>query len=131
MRVADGVRYNPTYVENLAEITVALVEAGAGGIFHAVGAEEIERHAFAARAARAFGPDESLIVRVPPGELKAPAARPKESSLLTDKVRRAVPRVPPIGVEEGLKRMLALEPAWRAYAKTLPDPSAKSVPAKP
>lgn len=129
MRVADGVRYNPTYVENLAEITTSLVEAGAGGIFHAVGAEEIERHEFAVRAARAFGLDPALITLVPAGEFKAPAARPKESSLITDKVRRAVPRVLPIGVAEGLKRMLAMEPAWREYAKTLPDPAAKVSPA--
>lgn len=131
MRVADGVRYNPTYVENLAAITVALVEAGSGGIFHAVGAEEIERYEFAALAASAFGLDASLIARVTAGEFKAPAARPKQSSLITDKVRRAVPGVPPIGVAEGLKRMLAMEPSWREYAKTLPDPAAKSVPAKP
>lgn len=131
MRVAEGVRYNPTYVENLAEITAGLVAAGAGGIFHAVGAEEIERVEFARRAARAFGLDESLIQAVPAGEFKAPAARPKESSLITDKVRRLLPKTPPIGVDAGLRSMLALEPKWREYARTLPDPAAKTAPANP
>jgi dTDP-4-dehydrorhamnose reductase len=128
MRVADGVRYNPTYVENLAEITVALVAAGAGGIFHVVGAEEIARAEFAARAARAFGLDVALIERVSSGEFKAPAARPKESSLITEKVRRLLPDHAPVGVAAGLNRMLAMEPAWREYAKTLPDPAAKVKP---
>ncbi len=127
MRVAD-VRYNPTYVENLAEITTALVASGVGGIFHAVGAEEISRAEFARRAARAFALDESLIQAVPAGEFKAPAARPKESSLITDKVRRLAPDSPPIGVEEGLRCMLAMEPRWREYALTLPDPAAKVAP---
>ena len=128
MRVADGVRYNPTYVENLAEITAELVAARAGGIFHVVGAEEIGRYQFAAQAANAFGLDAALIERVPAGEFKAPAARPKESSLMTDKVRRLLPKTPPVGVAAGLKSMLAMEPSWREYAKTLPDPSAKVKP---
>ncbi len=129
MRVAGGVRYNPTYVENLAEITAALVAAGAGGIFHAVGAEEIGRVEFAKRVAQAFGLDASLIQAVPTGEFKAPAARPKQSSLITEKTRRTV-SVPLLGVNEGLKRMLAMEPRWRAYAAGLPDPAAKVAPVK-
>ena len=130
MRVADGLRYNPTYVENLAEITAALVSAAAGGIFHVVGAEEIARADFARRAARAFGLDDSLIRTVPAGEFRSPAARPKESSLITDKVRRLLPNCPPLGVDAGLKRMVALGPQWRLYARTLPDPAAKTVPEK-
>ncbi len=129
MRVAD-VRYNPTYVENLAEITAGLVAAGASGVFHAVGADEIARDEFARRAARAFGLDESLIQTVPAAEFKSPTPRPKQSSLITDKVRRHLPASPPLGVDEGLRRMIAMEPAWRAYARTLPDPAAKTAPAK-
>jgi len=127
MRVAD-VRYNPTYVENLAEITTGLVDAGAGGIFHTVGAEEIARDEFARRVALAFGLDASLIQTVPAAESKSPTPRPKQSSLLTAKVRRLLPSSPPVGVEEGLRRMIAMERDWRAYAATLPDPTAKVKP---
>lgn len=127
MRVARDIRYNPTYVENLAAITVALVEKGARGVFHAVGAEEISRHEFAVRAARAFGLDERLLTPVPAASLGSPTPRPRESSLRTEKVRAAV-CVQPIGVDEGLRRMLAEEPSWRAYARTLPDPAAKVAP---
>lgn len=127
MRVSD-VRYNPTYVENLAEITAALVAAGAAGIFHTVGAEEIARDEFARRAARAFGLDEALIKTVPADEFKSPTPRPKQSSLRTDKVRRLLPDCPPVGVDAGLRAMLEMEPRWRAYARTLPDPAAKVAP---
>ncbi|MBI4059855.1 MAG: SDR family oxidoreductase [Elusimicrobia bacterium] len=127
MRVAGDLRYNPTYVENLAEITVALAAGGAGGIFHVVGAEEIARAEFARRAARAFGLDASLIEAVSVDEFKSPTARPKQTSLRTDKVRRATP-IPLLGVDEGLRRMLAMEPQWREYARTLPDPAAKVAP---
>ena len=129
MRVADDVRYNPTYVENLAEITAELAAAGASGIFHVVGAEEIVRHEFAVRVAKAFGLDAALLQRAPAAQLGSPTPRPKESSLRTDKVRAAVP-VAPVGVDEGLRRMLAAEPAWRAYARTLPDPAAKTAPTR-
>jgi dTDP-4-dehydrorhamnose reductase len=130
MLVAAGLRYNPTYVENLAEITTELVAAGASGIFHAVGAEEISRDEFARRAARAFGLDAGLIETVPAGQFRAPAARPKQTSLITDKVRRVAAACPPVGVDEGLKRMLSMEPQWRSYARSLPDPAAKVAPNK-
>lgn len=127
MRVA-ALRYNPTYVENLAEITAALVAAGAGGIFHTVGAEEVARDEFARRVARAFGLDASLIQTVPAAEFKSPTPRPKQSSLITEKVRRLLPGCPPIGVAAGLERMLAMEREWAVYARTLPDPAAKVSP---
>lgn len=119
MRVANDLAYNPTYVENLAEITAALVAKGASGIYHVVGADEVVRYDFAVRVAEAFRLDPSKIVGRPAAELQSPTPRPRESSLRTDKVRAAVgPQ--PIGVEEGLRRMLAFEPAWHEYAKTLP-----------
>ena len=127
MSVANDLRYNPTYVENLSEITVELCSAGAGGIFHVVGSEEIARHEFAVRAAKAFGLNPGLLKPVPVSEIRSPTPRPRESSLRTDKVRAAV-AIHPIGVAEGLSRMLALESAWRAYARTLPDPAAKAAP---
>jgi dTDP-4-dehydrorhamnose reductase len=129
MRVADDIRYNPTYVENLAEITAALVAAGASGIFHVVGAEEIVRAEFAARVARAFGLDEKLLRPTPMFQLGSVTPRPRASSLRTDKVRAAV-GVQPIGVDEGLGRMLEQESAWRVYARTLPDPAAKTLPVR-
>ncbi|HEX4047567.1 MAG TPA: hypothetical protein VH309_07025, partial [Elusimicrobiota bacterium] len=61
--------------------------------------------------------------------LASSTPRPKQSVLRTDKVRAAV-AVRPVGVDEGLRRMVAFEPAWRAYARTLPDPAAKTAPSR-
>ena len=126
MSVADDLRYNPTYAENLAEITVALIAAQAAGIFHVVGAEEAARHEFAASVARAFGLDVSLIRPIHARALSS-TPRPPRTNLLTDKVGATV-SVEPVGVEEGLRRMIAMEPQWREYAKNLPGFPAKSSP---
>lgn len=121
MRVADDISYNPTYVDNLAEIVAALAAAGAAGIFHVVGADALARAEFALRVARAFGLAETLIRPVPSSALPSPTRRPKNSSLRVDRLR-AAHGIFPVGVDEGLRRMLAAEGAWREYAKTLPSP---------
>ena len=127
MLVANDVQYNPTYVENLAEITASLVAADAAGVFHVVGADKIVRYDFAVRAARALGLNPDLLVGTPQATLASATPRPKESSLRTDKVRATV--VPqPIGIDEGLRRMARMKPLWDEYAKTLPDPAAKVAP---
>ena len=119
MKVASDVSYNPTYAKNLAEIVAALADAGAAGIFHVVGAQRLARFEFAARAARAFGLDERLLQPVSYAEFQSPTPRPKATSLSTAKVRAAV-KVAPIGADDGLRRMVEGEPAWRAYEKSLP-----------
>lgn len=127
MHVASDLRYNPTYAENLAEITVALAATGSSGIFHVVGAETIFRYDFAVRVAKAFGLDAGLLRPTLSAELASPTPRPRESILRTEKVRASV-AVQPVGVGEGLRRMLEMEASWREYAKTLPDPAAKAAP---
>jgi dTDP-4-dehydrorhamnose reductase len=116
MKVARGLLCNPTYADNLAEVVAELVRHGLSGVFHVVGAERIERLEFARLAARTFGLDESLILPVPFSEFKAPAPRPKDSSLLTDKARAAV-STPLVGARAGLERMRSGEAAWRARAE--------------
>lgn len=115
MKVAADVRSNPTYVENLAEVVCDLVEAGAAGLYHAAGADELARCDFARLIAEVFGLDASLVEPVPASSFKAPARRPLRSSLLSLKVRAAA-RTPLLGAREGLRAMKAFEPAWRAYA---------------
>lgn len=116
--VASDIRYNPTFAENLAAVTRALIEAGAAGIFHVVGADRLSRDSFASRVARTFGLDASLIRPVLAASLGSSTPRPKESSLRTDKVRVAV-GIPLLGVDEGLRQMREMEPDWREHAKTL------------
>lgn len=115
IKVVSDIRYNPTYVENLAEVTADLA-AGSGGIFHVVGADTVARVEFARRAARVFGLDESLIEGVSSLEFKSPTPRPKESGLNTDKAGAAA-RTPLWGVDQGLAHMRKTENEWAAYAK--------------
>lgn len=115
VKVVSDIRYNPTYVENLAEVTADLA-SGAGGIYHVVGADTVARAEFARRAARAFGLDESLIEGVPGAQFQSPTPRPKESGLDTGKARRAA-STPLWGVDQGLEHMRKTENEWAAYAK--------------
>jgi dTDP-4-dehydrorhamnose reductase len=119
VRVAEGVRYNPTYVENMAEIVAELVAVGADGIFHCVGADRVKRAEFARAVAKAFGVSDAGLEVVPDAAFKAPAKRPAESSLKTDKVRAAI-ATQPWGIPQSLKHMLLFESDWKNYAKKLP-----------
>lgn len=121
MPVASDVRYNPTYVEDLADITLMLAEKSASGIFHAAGADEVARADFAKIVARAFELDPSLLKPVPLASLHSPTPRPLRSSLLAARLRREFNRAP-LGVNEGLRRMIAMRDAWRAYLRELPIP---------
>jgi dTDP-4-dehydrorhamnose reductase len=121
MKVVDDVRYNPTYVENLAELVCDLLGEGRSGIYHAVGAEELSKIDFARLAAKTFGLDASLLVPVSSKEFNPPAKRPAQSSLRTDKLRSHA-KTKVAGAREGLAAMKAFEPAWRDYAeKSLPQ----------
>ena len=115
MHIASDILCNPTYVENLAEVTVELAERGLSGVFHVVGAQRLKRIEFARLAAETFGLDAALLLPVPSSQLTAPAPRPRDLTLLTDKVRAAV-SLPLWGARAGLERMHALRGAWRDRA---------------
>lgn len=125
MKVASEIRYSPTYVENLAEVTVDLAAAGQSGVFHVVGADFLLRGEFARLVAGAFGLSESLIVPVSGADYDPPAKRPKQARLLTDKVLRAV-ATPLWGAAQGLAHMVSFQAEWRGYARAeLPQAAAK------
>lgn len=119
MTIAGDLVYNPTYAENMAAVTADLVEARASGIFHVVGSEPISRYDFAVMVAQTWGLDASLLESVPSSRFSSPTPRPKQSSLLTGKVRGAA-KTPLMGPASGLAHMRNIEPVWREYAKTLP-----------
>lgn len=52
---------SPTYNRDLARMTVGLLEIGATGIFHCVGPETLDRHAFALKIASAFNLDSTWV----------------------------------------------------------------------
>jgi dTDP-4-dehydrorhamnose reductase len=69
--------YNcPTYVEDLASASLALVEKKKRGTYHAVGSTFLNRYEWALKIAAAFGMDASLVVPIDSSRLNLPARRP-------------------------------------------------------
>jgi dTDP-4-dehydrorhamnose reductase len=92
----------PTYNRDLAAAVVALVEAGAHGIYHVCGPERLSRLEFAQRAARAFGLDPALVTGVSTPELGQRAPRPLSAGLTIDKLRADYPRVSMRDLEQAM-----------------------------
>jgi dTDP-4-dehydrorhamnose reductase len=99
---------SPTYAPNLAEITVALGEGRARGTFHVVGPQTMDRHAFAALAARTFGLDRGLVDRATTAELGQLAPRPLTAGMIPDLAVRTT-GIAAVTPEEGLRRMKETE----------------------
>ncbi len=115
LQAACDARGSPTYVENLAEVTVELAACGAAGVFHVVGADHLLRHEFALLVARAFGLAEALLHPVSCAQFRGVAPRPRDAVLRTGKAQ-AVVAIPLLGARAGLERMRAFEKEWRAHA---------------
>ena len=93
---------NPTYVKNLAEIILKLVEKDTSGVYHTVGKDSFSRYEMALKCAEIFNYDTNLII--PINEINQKAFRPNNASLDINKLKR------PIGsdiniysLEDGLK----------------------------
>ena len=67
---------SPTYAEDLARATHALLQQGANGTFHVAGPECVDRYTLAQRICRCFGLNESLVQGVPTAQLGQLARRP-------------------------------------------------------
>src|SRR5207248_10024220 len=61
VRVVDDQIGSPTLADNLAEMCLALALGGASGVYHTVGADRLDRHAFARIVAEVFQLDAELI----------------------------------------------------------------------
>ncbi len=94
----------PTWSENLAELSCALVAGGAAGIFNIVGPDRLSRFAFAQSIAKVFDLDTAAIKGVPTSALGQKAARPLSGGLRLEKLKNwpGIPEV--LGVEEALLR---------------------------
>jgi dTDP-4-dehydrorhamnose reductase len=90
MRVPTDQLSNPTYNEDLAAATAALVAARATGIFHTGGPEVLSRFDFAQRAAAILGLDTTNLLGVTTAELNQKATRPLRSGLRIEKLNAAL-----------------------------------------
>jgi dTDP-4-dehydrorhamnose reductase len=105
LRVVDDQVLSPTYAPDLAAAIVALLEAGARGLFHATGAAPTSWHGFAVAALRQAGLDVP-VQAVKAKDFAAPAPRPAYSVLSNDRYLGL--GLPPLrGFPEALAELLA------------------------
>jgi len=76
---------NPTYVRNLAEIILKLIEKKASGIYHTAGDDALSRYEIAIKCAEVFEHNKNLIN--PIESLNQVAIRPKNVSLNITKLK--------------------------------------------
>lgn len=102
MRVPTDQLATPTYNEDLARATLALLRAGHSGLFHAAGPLMLSRIDFARLACRILSLDASLLIPLTTPELNQRAARPLiaglDSTLLTATLGRPFFRPPEQGI---------------------------------
>jgi dTDP-4-dehydrorhamnose reductase len=93
MRLPSDQAGNPTWAGDIAEWTVALLEARERGYWHLAGpSSDMLRPAWAREIARGLGVAAPEIVAVPTAELGQKAPRPLRAGMRTDKVQRFAPR---------------------------------------
>lgn len=81
---------NPTYIDDLVNAVIKIIESKKEGIFNIGGREMISRYDFTLRIAKYFGLDEKLIIPILTKELNQPAARPLKSGLVTIKAETEI-----------------------------------------
>jgi dTDP-4-dehydrorhamnose reductase len=82
---ADDLVVSPTYVPELADVTLDLLLDGEQGIWHAANQGQVSWYAFALAGAHAAGFDGSLLERVTSDRLGYRAARPVHSALTSER----------------------------------------------
>jgi dTDP-4-dehydrorhamnose reductase len=119
MRVASDQVSTPTLVDNLAEVTLRLVELGLGGTVHVAGRDRISRVEFARRLAAAFALDGKLIESVPTAELGQRAQRPLNAGLRSERLQGLL-GTEAMPLEEALKRVRR---QWRSDTHVAAGPA--------
>lgn len=102
MRVPTDQLATPTYNEDLAAATLALLRAGHSGLFHAAGPQLLSRIDFARLACQLLALDPALLIPLSTPELQQRAARPLiaglDSTLLSTTLNQQLFRTPHQGI---------------------------------
>ncbi|MCU7548246.1 SDR family oxidoreductase [Chitinophagaceae bacterium LB-8] len=104
--VDDQVR-TPTYVEDLVDGIISIIEKRCTGIFHLSGEEVLTPFRMACAVARYLEKDESLVKRVTADNFQQPAKRPGRTIFDLSKAKREL-AYQPVTFEEGLRRTLGM-----------------------
>jgi dTDP-4-dehydrorhamnose reductase len=106
LRVVSDQVFAPTYAPDLASAVIALVKAGARGVFHVTNEGACSWHELAVAALEAAGVD-AAVEPISSAQLAAPAARPRYSVLDTARYRAL--GLPPLRPwRAALREMLAV-----------------------
>jgi dTDP-4-dehydrorhamnose reductase len=100
--VDDQVR-TPTFVGDLVDGIIAIVEKKAKGLFHISGEDTWTPYQMAVKTAEYLGLNSSLINKVTAADFSQPAKRPPKTGFVIDKARKVLGYAP-LSFEEGLKR---------------------------
>ena len=101
IRVVNDQCSNPTYVDDISESILRIIQKRRSGIYHVGGADYCSRYEFALRIAEFFRADPSNISPVTTAELKQPARRPLKCGLITLKAEADL-GMKMRGIESGL-----------------------------
>jgi len=99
----DQIR-TPTFVDDLVDATISIIQNKTIGIYNISGANTISVSDFAITAAKAFDLDPSLLIPVSTRELAEPANRPLNTSLNITKAIHEL-KYNPVSIEEGLRKV--------------------------
>ena len=101
IRVVNDQYSNPTYVDDISESILRIIQKKRSGIYHVGGADYCSRYEFALSIAEFFRADPSNISPVTTAELKQPARRPLKGGLITLKAETDL-GMKMRGIESGL-----------------------------
>lgn len=90
IKVSDEMFSTPTYVEDLVNVSINLVEKKSYGLFNIAGSEYISRFDFAHKIAEVFKLNTNLIKKVKYETLNKPAKRPLKTGLKNDKAAKKI-----------------------------------------
>jgi dTDP-4-dehydrorhamnose reductase len=102
-KVVDDQVRTPTYVEDLADGIISIIEKKAKGIYHLSGKDVLTPFQMAVKAANHLGLNESLIKKVTAADFSQPAKRPPQTGFIIDKAIKEL-NFSPLSFEEGLKK---------------------------
>ncbi|PZR25613.1 MAG: dTDP-4-dehydrorhamnose reductase [Citrobacter freundii] len=102
--VVDDQLRTPTYVEDLAEGIVKIIDQRATGIFHLSGKDKLTPYQMARETAAYLGLDQELIKRVTAADFSQPAKRPANTSFVITKANTLL-GYEPLSFRQGLEKM--------------------------
>jgi dTDP-4-dehydrorhamnose reductase len=104
IKVVDDQVRTPTYIDDLVNGILLLIEKKATGIFHISGEEVVTPYEMATRSADFFGLNKELIERVNASTFSQPAIRPLKTGFDIGKAKRFL-GYQPISFKEALGKM--------------------------